>query len=179
MPTHTSHLLQPLDVGCFAVLKRSYGNRVTGYTQLGINSIEKDDFIDIFSKARGDAFKETIIRSAFAATGLVPFDPDRVLSRLNIQLVSPTLPDRPTSQGSTSDSNISTGVPQSTKQLAKRKARIDSQLSGDLNKLSSPTKRDLKQYHKMTVKMLHTVILQGDEIKRSRAANAKQVKRKG
>ena len=25
MPAHSSHLLQPLDVGCFAVLKRSYG----------------------------------------------------------------------------------------------------------------------------------------------------------
>lgn len=28
MPAHTSHLFQPLDVGCFAVLKRSYGSRV-------------------------------------------------------------------------------------------------------------------------------------------------------
>jgi hypothetical protein len=26
MPAHSSHLLQPLDVGCFAVLKRSYGH---------------------------------------------------------------------------------------------------------------------------------------------------------
>ncbi|KAI2791755.1 hypothetical protein POX_c04633 [Penicillium oxalicum] len=25
MPSHSSHLLQPLDVGCFAVLKRAYG----------------------------------------------------------------------------------------------------------------------------------------------------------
>jgi hypothetical protein len=107
MPAHTSHLLQPLDVGCFAVLKRSYGSRVAEYTRLGINSIEKDDFIDIFPKARGDAFKASIIHSAFAASGLVPFDPSRVLSRLNIRLLSPTLPDRPISQGSTLDSNIS------------------------------------------------------------------------
>jgi hypothetical protein len=26
MPAHSSHLLQPLDVGCFAVLKRAYGH---------------------------------------------------------------------------------------------------------------------------------------------------------
>jgi hypothetical protein len=73
-------------VGYFTVLKRSYGSRVTGYTHLGINSIEKDDFIDIFPQARDDAFKSTIIYSAFAATGLVPFNPDRVLSKLNIRL---------------------------------------------------------------------------------------------
>jgi hypothetical protein len=97
MPAHTSHPLKPLDVGCFAVSKRYYGSRVVRYTRLDINFIEKDDFIYIFPKARGDAIKETIIRSAFATTGLVPFDPNRVLSRLNIQLVSPTLPDRSTS----------------------------------------------------------------------------------
>lgn len=28
MPPHSSHLLQPLDVGCFATLKRSYGRLV-------------------------------------------------------------------------------------------------------------------------------------------------------
>lgn len=84
MPAYASHLLQPLNIGCFAVLKQSYRSRVAGYTRLDINSIEKDDFINIFSKARGNAFKETIIHSAFAATSLVPFDPNRVLSHLNI-----------------------------------------------------------------------------------------------
>ena len=61
MPPHTSHLLQPLDVGCFAVLKRSYGSRVAEYTRLGIDSIEKDDFLDIFPAARDHSFKEAII----------------------------------------------------------------------------------------------------------------------
>jgi len=28
MPAHSFHLLQPLDVGCFAVLKRTYGRLV-------------------------------------------------------------------------------------------------------------------------------------------------------
>ena len=37
MPAHSSHLLQPLDVGCFAVLKRSYGRLVDQQMRLGIN----------------------------------------------------------------------------------------------------------------------------------------------
>lgn len=45
MPPHSSHLLQPLDVSCFSVLKRSYRKAVKGYMQMGINHINKDDFI--------------------------------------------------------------------------------------------------------------------------------------
>ena len=31
MPAHSSHLLQPLDVGCFSPLKRAYSNKISGY----------------------------------------------------------------------------------------------------------------------------------------------------
>jgi len=177
MPLHASHLLQPLDVGCFAVLKRSYGRRVAEYTQLGIDSIEKDDFLDIFPEARADSFKESIIQSAFAATGLVPLDPDRVLSKLNIRLQSPPLPDRPVSQGSTSGSNISAGIPRTTKQLEKRKSRLDSGLSSVSDKISSPTKRDLQQFYNMSAKLVHKHVLMRDEIKRLREGNRKQTKK--
>jgi hypothetical protein len=61
MPPHASHLLQPLDVGCFTILKRSYGRRVVEYTRLGIDSIEKDNFLNIFPAARNDLFKESIV----------------------------------------------------------------------------------------------------------------------
>jgi hypothetical protein len=175
MPSHASHLLQPLDVGCFAVLKKIYGTEVAEYMRLGIDSIEKEDFLEIFPQTRGHAFKETTIQNAFAATGLVPLDPSRVLEKLNIRLQSPPLPNRPTSQGSTSDSNISTGIPRTIKQLKKRKSRLDSGLSSATDKISSPTKRDLQQYYNMTIKMLHSQILIKDEIKRLREANKKQV----
>ena len=178
MPSHASHLLQPLDVGCFAVLKKFYGTGVAEYMRLGIDSIEKEDFLEIFPQARGHAFKETTIQNAFAATGLVPLNPDRVLEKLNIRLQSPPLPGRPTSQGSTSDSNISAGIPRTTEQLRKRKSRLDSGLSSVLGKVSSPTKRDLQQYYSMTVKMLHSQILMKDEIRRLREANKKQVKKR-
>jgi hypothetical protein len=41
MPAHSSHLLQPLDVGCFSVLKRSYGRLVELKMSLGVNYIAK------------------------------------------------------------------------------------------------------------------------------------------
>ena len=86
MPPHSSHLLQPLDVGCFAVLKRAYGKLLKDVMRLGQNHIDKLDFLDAFPSARIEAFKAETIKNSFSATGLVPYDPNRVISKLNIQL---------------------------------------------------------------------------------------------
>jgi hypothetical protein len=92
MPAHSSHLLQPLDVGCFAVLKRYYGQQVEQRMRLGFNHIDKIDFLTAFPQARTVAYKAQTIRNSFAATGLVPFNPDRVIQQLDIQLKTPTPP---------------------------------------------------------------------------------------
>ena len=51
MPTHSSHLLQPLDIGCFAVLKRSYGWMVETTMCCGVNHIDKLDFLEAYPHA--------------------------------------------------------------------------------------------------------------------------------
>jgi hypothetical protein len=79
MPPHSSHLLQPLDVGCFAVLKRHYGQLVEQRMRLGFNHIDKIDFLTAFPRARTMAYKAQTIWNSFVATGLVPFNPDRVI----------------------------------------------------------------------------------------------------
>ncbi|EED16242.1 transposon, putative [Talaromyces stipitatus ATCC 10500] len=76
MPPHSSHLLQPLDVGCFAVLKRHYGQLVEQRMRLGFNHIDKLDFLTAFPKARTMAYKAQTVRNSFIATGFVPFSPD-------------------------------------------------------------------------------------------------------
>jgi hypothetical protein len=92
MPLHSSYLLQLLDVGCFAVLKQSYGRQIEGYMCNGVNYIDKPDFLYAFHIARTEAMTLANIQSSFAATGLVPFDPERVLSKLYTQFKTPTLP---------------------------------------------------------------------------------------
>jgi hypothetical protein len=84
IPSHSSHLLQPLDVSCFSVLKREYGQQVLNQIRLGINHIDKDDFLEIYPRIRPIVFTFQNIQSGFRATGLIPFDPDRVLSNLTI-----------------------------------------------------------------------------------------------
>ena len=60
--------------------------------RLGINYIDKSDFLISYNQARTEAYKEDTIRNRFKATGLVPYDPIRVLSQLYIEMRTPTPP---------------------------------------------------------------------------------------
>lgn len=90
MPPYSSHLLQPLDVGCFSVLKRAYSKLVENQARCGVNHIGKLDFIMAYLNARAETFKSETTRNSFAATSLVPLNPERVLQSLNIYLKTPT-----------------------------------------------------------------------------------------
>ena len=71
-------------------MKRSYGQKIESYIHTGINHINKSDFLTAFLLAREESIALDIVCNDFAATGLVPYDPERVLSKLNIQLQIPT-----------------------------------------------------------------------------------------
>ena len=84
-----SHLLRPLDIGCFAVLKRAYSRIVETKMRLAINHIDKLDFLEAYPHARLEAYKSNTIKNSFAAAELVPYNPDCVISKLDIRLCMP------------------------------------------------------------------------------------------
>jgi hypothetical protein len=90
MPPHSSHLLQPLDVGCFSPLKRAYSREVESLIRHHINHITKLEFLPAFKTAFDRSFTLANICSAFRGAGLVPLQPDTVLSKLDVQLRTPT-----------------------------------------------------------------------------------------
>ena len=90
MPPHSSHILQPLDVGCFGPLKKAYGREIEGLMKARITHITKPDFLPAFFAAFQAAMTEKNIRGAFRGSGLVPFDPESVLSRLDVKLRTPS-----------------------------------------------------------------------------------------
>ena len=79
LPSYTSHKLQPCDVGVFAPLKGFYRDEVDRLFRGGVNKVGKEYFISLYSPAREKAFTKRNITAAWAATGLFPFNPDRVL----------------------------------------------------------------------------------------------------
>ena len=73
LPAHTSHILQPLDLGCFSSLKAAYRRFVgehTGWTDE--TKIGKAEFLQFYSEARKIGLREQCIRSGWKATGLYP-----------------------------------------------------------------------------------------------------------
>ncbi|KAJ6257444.1 Acetamidase [Drechslerella dactyloides] len=90
MPPHSSHILQPLDIGCFGPLKQAYSKEVESLIRAHINHISKLEFLSGFHKAFTAAITPKNIRSSFAGAGIVPYNPDRVLSKLDIQLLAAT-----------------------------------------------------------------------------------------
>jgi hypothetical protein len=62
LPSHTSHKLQPCDVGVFAPLKEAYCNKADRLFQGGANTVGKQHFTSLYSPAREKAFtKRNII----------------------------------------------------------------------------------------------------------------------
>jgi hypothetical protein len=51
MPPHSSHLLQPLDVGCFGLLKKAYGREIEHLIRSSIMYISKIKFFPAFYAA--------------------------------------------------------------------------------------------------------------------------------
>jgi hypothetical protein len=65
MPAHASHLLQPLDVGCFGPLKTAYGHEIESLARNHINHITKLEFLLAFRAAFYKAFTEKNICLSF------------------------------------------------------------------------------------------------------------------
>lgn len=92
MPAHSSHLLQPLDVGCFSPLKRAYGNQISHLIRDSINHTTKLKFLPAFYAAYQKAITKENICSSFRGAGLVPHNPQAVIGKLDIKLRTPTPP---------------------------------------------------------------------------------------
>jgi hypothetical protein len=84
LPPHTSHLLQPLDGGCYSPLKVLYGYEVFELDRQNIFHIDELDFLRIYSRIRPTVLSESNIKSEFQATTLNPFYSERVLTYLTV-----------------------------------------------------------------------------------------------
>jgi hypothetical protein len=90
LPLHSSHLTQPLDVGCFSVLKQIYSRQIEGFIRAHIHHITKVEFLIAFKAAYPLSITVQNAQAGFRGAGLVPFDPQAVISKLDIKLRTPT-----------------------------------------------------------------------------------------
>jgi hypothetical protein len=92
LPPHSSHLLQPLDLACFGPLKQAYGREIERLIRRSVTHVTKTEFLPAFYTARQAAMPESNIRGGFRGAGIYLFNPENVISKLDVQLRTPTPP---------------------------------------------------------------------------------------
>jgi hypothetical protein len=172
MPPHTSHLLQPLDVGVFGPLKRAYGKLVEGMMVAGNNHIDKEDFLHLYPPAREAVFTQSNICNGFKGAGLKPLDKDQVLEKITFQLRTPTPPPLLT------DGSISSTfqTPQNPRQLNHKVRSL--QRSLQKRKLSSSPVSHIQHLERAAQMAMNMNLLLQQEIKVLRAENERKMKKK-
>jgi hypothetical protein len=91
MLSYLLHLLQPLNVACFALLKRSYSDGIAALARSYIYYISKETFLLAFKAAYNLTFTKENACAGFRGARLVLFNLDVVLSKLDVRLRTPTL----------------------------------------------------------------------------------------
>jgi hypothetical protein len=158
MPAYTSHLLQPLDVGCFLVLKNAYSREIEHLIRCSITYISKTEFFLAFYTAFQVTFTESNIRGAFRGAGLYPLDPETVISKLDIQLQTPT----PPKEGSEASSPWTSKTLKTVKEAQSQSKYLTRRII--LHKSSSPESiiKAIKLNTKATLAVMHKVVLLRD-----------------
>ena len=155
MPAHSSHLLQPLDVGCFGPLKTVYGKQIEDLIRAHITHITKEDFFPAFLAAFNATMTEKNILGGFRGAGLVPLDPEMVISKLDLTFNDVT---PPTSRPNTSQAYIPK-TPNNPIELASQSAYVARRIADHQN--SSPTAifEAARQLSKGSTKIIHQVTI--------------------
>lgn len=150
LPAHSTHRLQPLDVGFNAVYSKQYHNAADRAIRNSITGIDKQLFIKLLAEARENTVSEDLIKAAWRGTGLIPYNPEKVLSKLQYNEVA---------QFETLNSiNATTATPARPQSVHKTIDKILTQ-AGYL--LSSPTINYIHQLGRATERaMSETIILQ-------------------
>ena len=91
LPPHSTHRLQPLDLKIFSPLSTYYSQEIDRVIQrsCGLSRITKRNFWTMFKTAWEKALTKANILSAFAAAGIHPWQPSKVLDQIKYTTPSP------------------------------------------------------------------------------------------
>lgn len=82
IPRPLFHRVQPFDIGCTGLMKKAYKKEIDKTFCDGITRFTKSEFLSIFKATFRAVFTVKNIKEGFKATGIIPYDPDAVLSQL-------------------------------------------------------------------------------------------------
>ncbi|RFU26589.1 hypothetical protein B7463_g9746, partial [Scytalidium lignicola] len=177
IPAHSSYILQPLDISCFAVLKHAYGGLVERKIRLDIQHIDKFDFLEMYPIVQQETFKSNNICQGFAVTRLVPYNLEYVMSKLQLEVEE--ISTSPRSSHSNSEALWIPKTLHNSIQLQKQYEAIESRLR-QYRSPSTPTRIAFAQLLKGCQMTMHNVIFltkERDDLKAINQSIQRKVKR--
>jgi hypothetical protein len=171
MPPHSSHLLQPLDVVPYSLLKRHYGDGISLLARSRIYHIDKETFLPAFKAAFEKTFTLENIRAGFRGAGLAPHDPEVVLSKLDIQLrtLTPPAPSTVAWEAQT---------PRNAREIEAQSTLIRNRMQNHRGSPASLLDKQVRQLSKGAQQMAHNMVLVEEKMSRLQDAIDTLTKRK-
>ncbi|KAJ8109127.1 hypothetical protein OPT61_g7684 [Boeremia exigua] len=137
-----------------------------------ITHLTKSEFLPYFKAAYNAVFTASNIKGGFRGAGLVPFDPERVISALDVKLrtLSPPLP--------TNNVPWQSQTPSNTLEFGSQSTLVKSRIQRHID--SSPTSivKAFEKVLKGAAIIAHKLVLAQREISRLQAANEAATRRK-
>jgi hypothetical protein len=164
MPPHASHLLQPLDIACFGPLKKAYGYQVGELIRTHINHVTKIEFLLAYYAAHQASFTPENIQAGFRGAGLVPFNPESVIEKLDVRLRTPT---PPLSQ----NEPWCPKTPQTAAELSSQNSFIQSRIARHHDSSPSSINEALNQLTRGAEMMMHSATLLQQRVTTLQQAN--------
>ncbi|XP_046378017.2 MFS-type transporter clz9-like [Haliotis rufescens] len=78
LPPHTSHVLQPMDVGCFGPFTKIFSSECRKWQRSNSGTVNRYSVCSLACKAYGISLSASNLHSAFRKCGIYPFDPTAI-----------------------------------------------------------------------------------------------------
>jgi len=143
LPPHTSHLLQPLDVGVFSPLKRALLTEIEKLFRLDTRRIPRIEWTEAYITARAKAFTSRSIESSFRASGIYPLSPITILSTLRMPTSTPPTTPPPITTPKDLDRSLLDSSPPEGTELRQATSLVNSIVCSST--LETPVKRYIER----------------------------------
>ena len=140
LPPHCSHILQPLDVGVFAPLKRALASETDAALRLDTGRISRVEWVEMYVRAREKALTSNNIRGGWRGAGLAPLSPITVLDKLPVNPSSTASPPHTPPQQTDLDLSLLESSPPDGTELRQANALLNTAIKA-CRDLPSPAKR--------------------------------------
>jgi hypothetical protein len=91
LPPHSSHLMQPLDVGVFGPLKTAISAQLARLISTGVPRLQKMEWLENYVPARAKAITSTNIEGGWRGAGIFPINRAKILRNLPRELTTQSL----------------------------------------------------------------------------------------